>query len=152
MFTAVLLLVMTVSGGEALQPQGMRDWSALIAYALIAQVFGWLVIGRVIPKLPAGVLGLCLLLQSLLSYAWDALLFGTRLGVVELAGLGLSLAPIGAYLAGKRKSFACFRSFAFVQCKLCCCRREVGTVWSTLLDWCFDLYRLFGLPTLHCKA
>ncbi|HJW46139.1 MAG TPA: DMT family transporter [Lysobacter sp.] len=104
LFTAVLLLVMTASGGEALQPQGVRDWSALIAYALIAQVFGWLVIGRVMPKLPAGVLGLCLLLQPLLSYVWDALLFGTRLGVVELVGLGLSLAGIFLGLVrGQRK-------------------------------------------------
>ncbi|MFC5570010.1 DMT family transporter [Lysobacter yangpyeongensis] len=94
LLTAALLLPMSLLGGEALQPQGVRDWSALLAYALIAQVFGWLVIGRVMPKLPAGVLGLCLLLQPLLSYVWDALLFGTRLGVVELFGLGLSLAGI----------------------------------------------------------
>lgn len=93
-FSAVLLLAMTLLGGESLQPHGVRDWSALLAYALIAQVFGWLVIGRVMPKLPAGVLGLCLLLQPLLSYVWDALLFGTRLGPVEMLGLALSLAGI----------------------------------------------------------
>ncbi|HEV8695719.1 MAG TPA: EamA family transporter, partial [Lysobacter sp.] len=69
-FSAALLLAMTLVGGEPMQPQGARDWSALLAYALIAQVFGWLVIGRVMPKLPAGVLGLCLLLQPLLSYVW----------------------------------------------------------------------------------
>jgi drug/metabolite transporter (DMT)-like permease len=33
-------------------------------------------------------------LQPLLSYVWDALLFGTRLGVVEMLGLALSLAGI----------------------------------------------------------
>jgi len=93
-FTAALLLVMTWFGGETWQPQGWRDWSALLAYALIAQVFGWLVIGKVMPKLPAGVLGLCLLLQPLLSYGWDALFFGTRLGFVEMLGLALSLAGI----------------------------------------------------------
>jgi drug/metabolite transporter (DMT)-like permease len=92
--SAAVLLVMTWLGGEAWQPRGLRDWSALLAYALIAQVFGWLVIGRVMPKLPAGVLGLCLLLQPLLSYVWDALLFGTRLGPVGLLGLALSLAGI----------------------------------------------------------
>lgn len=92
--TAGLLLAMTALSGEAWRPQGARDWGALLAYALIAQVFGWLVIGKVMPKLPAGVLGLCLLLQPLLSYVWDALLFGTRLGPVELLGLALSLAGI----------------------------------------------------------
>jgi drug/metabolite transporter (DMT)-like permease len=103
-FSAVLLLVMTLAGGEQLQPQGVRDWSALLAYALIAQVFGWLVIGKVMPKLPAGVLGLCLLLQPLLSYVWDALLFGTRLGPVGMLGLALSLAGIFLGLVrGQRK-------------------------------------------------
>lgn len=92
--TAALLLPLSLLGGEALQPHGLRDWSALLAYALIAQVFGWLVIGKVMPKLPAGVLGLCLLLQPLLSYVWDALLFSTRLGAVEMLGLALSLAGI----------------------------------------------------------
>jgi drug/metabolite transporter (DMT)-like permease len=103
-FSAALLLAMTLAGGESLSPRGPRDWSALLAYALIAQVFGWLVIGRVMPKLPAGVLGLCLLLQPLLSYVWDALLFGTRLGPVEMLGLALSLAGIFLGLVrGQRK-------------------------------------------------
>jgi drug/metabolite transporter (DMT)-like permease len=92
--SAALLGVMTLAGGEAMQPRGVDDWSALLAYAFIAQVLGWLVIGRVMPKLPAGVLGLCLLLQPLLAYVWDALLFDARLGALELIGLGLSLAGI----------------------------------------------------------
>jgi drug/metabolite transporter (DMT)-like permease len=65
-------------------------------------VFGWLVIGKVMPKLAAGVLGLCLLLQPLLAYVWDALLFGTRLGLVELLGLALSLAGIFLGLTRRR--------------------------------------------------
>jgi drug/metabolite transporter (DMT)-like permease len=92
--SAALLLAMTLAGGEPLQPQGARDWAALLAYALIAQVFGWLVIGNVMPKLSAGVLGLCLLLQPLLAYGWDALLFGTRLDALGCLGLVLSLAGI----------------------------------------------------------
>lgn len=94
MGSAVLLLAMTLLGGEPLAPRGANDWAALLAYALIAQVFGWLVIGKVMPKLAAGVLGLCLLLQPLLAYVWDALLFGTRLGMLGLLGLALSLAGI----------------------------------------------------------
>lgn len=92
--SAAPLLAMALAGGEGLRPQGVGDWAALLAYALIAQVFGWLVIGRVMPRLSAGVLGLCLLLQPLLAYGWDALLFGTRLDAVGIAGLVLSLAGI----------------------------------------------------------
>lgn len=92
--SAALLFAMTWLGGEPVLPRSTGDWGALLAYALIAQVFGWLVIGRVMPKLAAGVLGLCLLLQPLLAYVWDALLFGTRLAPTGLLGLGLSLAGI----------------------------------------------------------
>ena len=92
--TALLLLPMAFAAGEGLAPVGARDWAALFAYALIAQVCGWLVIGRAMPRLSAGVLGLCLLLQPLLAYVWDAWLFGTRLDAVGMAGLGLSLAGI----------------------------------------------------------
>jgi drug/metabolite transporter (DMT)-like permease len=98
-FTSVLLLALSLLAGEQLQPRGAADWGALFAYALIAQVLGWLVIGKVMPKLPAGVLGLCLLLQPLLSYVWDWLLFDAHLGPVELLGLGLSLAGIFLGLA-----------------------------------------------------
>jgi len=92
--TAVMLLPMALLGGESLPPVDATDWSALLAYAFIAQVCGWLVIGRAMPKLTAGVLGLCLLLQPLLAYVWDAALFGTRLDAAGLVGLGLSLAGI----------------------------------------------------------
>jgi drug/metabolite transporter (DMT)-like permease len=102
--SAALLLAMALLGGESLRPQGVRDWSALLAYALIAQVFGWLVIGRVMPKLSAGVLGLCLLLQPLLAYGWDALFFGTRLDALGFLGLALSLA--GIFLGLTRRSAA----------------------------------------------
>jgi drug/metabolite transporter (DMT)-like permease len=94
LFTAVMLLPMTWAGGESLTPTRASDWGSLLAYAFIAQVCGWLVIGRAMPKLTAGVLGLCLLLQPLLAYVWDAALFGTRLSALGLIGLGLSLAGI----------------------------------------------------------
>ena len=42
----------------------------------------------------AALLGLCLLLQPLLAYVWDAALFGTRLSVLGMFGLLLSLAGI----------------------------------------------------------
>ncbi|KGQ19561.1 Permease of the drug/metabolite transporter (DMT) superfamily [Lysobacter dokdonensis DS-58] len=93
-FTAVLLLPMALAGGEALPPKSHADWGSLLAYALIAQVCGWLVIGKAMPKLTAGVLGLCLLLQPLMAYVWDALLFGTRLDALGMIGLALSLAGI----------------------------------------------------------
>lgn len=96
---AVMLGVSVPFGGETLLPASAHDWLILTAYAAIAQVLGWLVIGRAMPKLPAGVVGLCLLLQPLLAYVWDVLLFHKSLGAIELVGIGLSLAGIFLGLA-----------------------------------------------------
>lgn len=99
--TALLLLPLALGEGSFL-PVGVSDWSALAAYALIAQVLGWLLIGRAMPQLPASIVGLCLLLQPLLAYVWDALLFGTVLGWLEMIGLGLSL--LGIFLGLTRQA------------------------------------------------
>lgn len=93
-FTALLLLPMTWAAGETLAPSRPVDWATLATYAFIAQVCGWLVIGRAMPHLTAGVLGLCLLLQPLLAYVWDMALFGTQLDAWGWVGLALSLLGI----------------------------------------------------------
>ncbi len=96
----VLVLGATVPlGGESMWPRTAHDWLILTAYAAIAQVLGWLVIGRAMPLLPAGIVGLCLLLQPLLAYVWDVLIFHKRLGGLELLGIALSLAGIFLGLA-----------------------------------------------------
>lgn len=92
--SAAMLGVSVPFGGENLIPASAHDWAILFAYAAIAQVLGWLVIGRAMPQLPAGIVGLCLLLQPLLAYVWDVLLFHKHLGGMELLGIGLSLAGI----------------------------------------------------------
>lgn len=96
---AAMLGVSVPFGGESLMPASSHDWLILTAYAGISQVLGWLVIGRAMPKLPAGIIGLCLLLQPLLAYVWDVLLFHKQLGGLELLGIALSLAGIFLGLA-----------------------------------------------------
>ncbi|MGH8081155.1 MAG: DMT family transporter [Lysobacter sp.] len=104
---ALILGVTVPLGGETLMPASAHDWLILTAYAAISQVLGWLVIGRAMPKLPAGIVGLCLLLQPLLAYVWDVLLFHKQLGGIELLGIGLSLAGIFLGLArGDQPLFA----------------------------------------------
>lgn len=69
---------------------------ALIALGVLCQVVGWLLITKGMPFLPAGLVGLLLLLQPSASITWDMILFGLRLGLPEL--MGVSLALIGIYL------------------------------------------------------
>lgn len=96
---AAMLGLTVPLGGEPMWPASAHDWLILAAYAGIAQVLGWLVIGRAMPLLPAGIVGLCLLLQPLLAYVWDVLIFHKRLGGLELLGIALSLAGIFLGLA-----------------------------------------------------
>ncbi len=67
---------------------------ALIALGVFCQVLGWLLITRGMPWLPAGLVGLLLLLQPAASIIWDMMLFALRLGPAELSGVGLALAGI----------------------------------------------------------
>lgn len=75
---------------------------ALIALGVFCQVLGWLFITKGMPFLPAGIVGLLLLLQPSASISWDALLFGLRLAPLELTGVALAL--VGIYLGFRAAS------------------------------------------------
>lgn len=68
--------------------------AALIALGVFCQVLGWLLITKGMPFLPAGLVGLLLLLQPSASITWDTIIFGLRLGPPELVGVGLALSGI----------------------------------------------------------
>lgn len=67
----------------------------LAAYALVAQVVGWLLISGSLPHVPASRVGLILLLQPTLAFIWDILIFARAFGPRELAGAALAIAAIG---------------------------------------------------------
>lgn len=67
---------------------------ALIALGVFCQVLGWLFITKGMPFLPAGLVGLLLLLQPSASISWDMLIFGLRLGLPDVIGVVLALTGI----------------------------------------------------------
>ncbi|WP_147819949.1 DMT family transporter [Salidesulfovibrio onnuriiensis] len=89
--------------GQALAvPMGM-DLLWLVLLGVICQAAGWLFITRGMQAVSAALVGLGLLLQPVLSYVWDVLIFAKPLTVAELAGAGLALAAIYLGTVGGRK-------------------------------------------------
>lgn len=77
-----------------------QSWGALLGLGVIGQVLGWLLIARAMPQLPASLVGLLLLLQPLLSFVLDVLLFSRP--TVMLDWLGLVVSLLGIFVASLR--------------------------------------------------
>ena len=74
----------------------------LITLALTSQVAGWLLISRSLPRLPAAVTSVVLLLQPVGAMSLAAVVLGERPGAAQLVGAGLILAGVVAATAGHR--------------------------------------------------
>jgi drug/metabolite transporter (DMT)-like permease len=69
-----------------------HGWLAVLA--LTSQVAGWLLISRSLPRLPAAVTSVVLLLQPVGALALAAIVLSERPAAVQLAGAGLILAGV----------------------------------------------------------
>ncbi|MDQ4023975.1 MAG: DMT family transporter [Actinomycetota bacterium] len=74
----------------------------LVALALSAQVAGWLLISRSLPRLPAAVTSIVLLLQPVGAMTIAALALGESPGAAQLAGAALILAGVVVATSGTR--------------------------------------------------
>lgn len=88
--------------GESFVLSGPRNWLILLAYGVLAQAVGWVLISKGITKIRASVAGLAILMQPALSFLWDILFFGRSVSLLEGCGLGLALGAI--YLAVRRNA------------------------------------------------
>lgn len=106
---ALLCLVGSVFAAGAVELEGESfripdawTWGVLIAYGLVPQVAGWVLISRALPQLEASRAGLVLLLQPALAFVWDLLLFRRPTTAVELLGAALTLCAIYLGATGRR--------------------------------------------------
>jgi drug/metabolite transporter (DMT)-like permease len=89
-----LILGAILSPGMDLRP----SWPAhgwLIALALMAQVFGWLLIGYALPRLPAVETATIILIQPVLTMAWGVMIFGESPSAVQMLGAAIVLGGVG---------------------------------------------------------
>jgi len=83
------------------------SWPAhgwLLLLALGAQVWGWMLIGYALPRLPAAHTSFAILLQPSLTLVWGALIFTERPSVIQWTGVGIVLAGIAAVTIPRRRA------------------------------------------------
>ena len=92
--SAALLGASALVEGESLAIPTVVDGSLLCAYALVAQVLGWVLVSSSLRVVPASTVGLSLLLQPSLALVWDVLFFARPFGAREGVGAALTLLAI----------------------------------------------------------
>lgn len=97
---AALLGLAALMEGVSFAIPDAQSAAALLALGVVGQVLGWLLIVRAMPQLPASLVGLLLLLQPLLSFVLDVLLFARPTSTPDWVGLVVSL--LGIFVASVR--------------------------------------------------
>jgi drug/metabolite transporter (DMT)-like permease len=97
---AALLWLWGTVEGDGFALHGLRDWSVLLGLGFFGQVLAWLLMVRAMPRLPASLVGLLLLLQPALAFVLDVLLFHRATSAGDW--LGLVLALVGILLGALR--------------------------------------------------
>lgn len=103
--TWVSAVVAAVYGTATSTMEWNPGWPAhgwLAVLAMTAQVAGWLLISRSLPRLPAAVTSVVLLLQPVGAMALAAVTLGERPGPVQLGGAGLILVGVVVATSGHR--------------------------------------------------
>ena len=93
--SAGFLFVGAGVAGDGIVVPDAHSIGLLVAYALVAQVVGWLLIAGSLPHVPASRVGLILLLQPTLAFIWDILIFARPFGLREGLGAALTIIAIG---------------------------------------------------------
>ncbi|MCG8432567.1 MAG: DMT family transporter [Gammaproteobacteria bacterium] len=92
--TAAMLAVALLIEKQSFAIPTLKDGALLAAYALIAQVVGWILISKGLESVRASLVGLILLLQPTFAYVWDILFFDRALSVLETSGALIALVAI----------------------------------------------------------
>jgi len=91
---AGVLAILCAAGGERFAIPDTQSLLALVALGLVGQCLGWVLISRAMPQLPTSLVGLLLLLQPVLAFLMDVVLFHRVTRPIEWVGLALSLCGI----------------------------------------------------------
>ncbi|HSO21144.1 MAG TPA: DMT family transporter [Desulfosarcina sp.] len=80
--------------GESFAIPNLQSGMSLAALGLMSQTIGWLLITHSLPRIPAAIAGLVLLLQPSLAFVWDVVFFDRATSPVAWIGVVLALAAI----------------------------------------------------------
>jgi drug/metabolite transporter (DMT)-like permease len=102
LLTAAALAVSSAVEKESFAIPDAQTWSVLIAYGVVCQALGWIVISRALVRVEASRVGLVLLLQPSLTFIWDILFFGRPTSVLEAFGAALTVGAIYLGSTGRK--------------------------------------------------
>lgn len=102
LMSAVAAAVYAPLAGDAQWTPRWPEHGWLIALAVTSQVVGWLLISRSLPRLPAALTSIVLLLQPVGAVAVAAVVLGESPALVQLVGAALILA--GVVVASSRRA------------------------------------------------
>ena len=100
--TIIAIVIGTVSGGMSLRPTWPgHGW--LIALALTSQVIGWLLISTSLPRLPAALTSMLLLVQPVGSVALGVILLDESPSWLQVAGTAVILCGVVLVARDRRR-------------------------------------------------
>ncbi len=101
-FCAVFLAVPIFMTDTSLVIPDLESFGSLLALGLFSQAAGWIIIATAMPKIPASLTGLVLLLQPFLAFLWDVTLFSRPTTFVHWLGVLITLTAIYLGISGKQ--------------------------------------------------
>ena len=99
--TAIYLGLKMVYTGDSFVIPDTQSLFALLGLGLSSQTIGWILIATAMPKIPASLTGLTLLLQPTLSFVWDVLFFNRPTALINWFGVVITLIAIYMGITGK---------------------------------------------------
>ena len=99
--SAIYLGLKMVYTGDAFTIPDSQSLLALLGLGLSSQTVGWILIATAMPKIPASLTGLALLLQPTLSFIWDVLIFNRPTDLTNWLGVVVTLIAIYMGITGK---------------------------------------------------
>jgi drug/metabolite transporter (DMT)-like permease len=100
LLSAGILAAAVVFEGASFRVPNLTTAGLLLAYGLLIQVVGWVLISSGLPHVDTSRAGLVLLLQPALAFVWDLLFFARPTSAVEMGGALLTLGAIYLGLTG----------------------------------------------------
>lgn len=94
LLAAAFIAVYILWSGKSFTIPDRMSLGVLVAYALVSQVIGWILITHSLPRVRASLAGLLLLLQPALAFFWDILFFGRDTTALNLIGAAVTLMAI----------------------------------------------------------
>lgn len=102
--SAIYLGLTMIYTGDTFVIPDSQSLLVLVGLGLSSQTVGWILIATAMPKIPASLTGLALLLQPTLSFLWDVLFFNRPTDLTNWFGVTITLAAIYMGITGKIKA------------------------------------------------